>query len=49
MSYHILLEGGYFVLSYSTHIWDAYVAGNLIKIKKKREKCSMPITKKKHV
>ncbi len=37
MSYHILFEGVYFVLSYSTHIWNAYVAGSLFKIKK-REK-----------
>ncbi len=28
MSYHILFEGGCFALSYSTHIWDAYVAEN---------------------
>ncbi len=33
MSYHILFEGIYFVLSYSTHIWNAHVAGNLLKIK----------------
>ncbi len=26
MSYHILFEGGCFVLSYPTHIWNAYVA-----------------------
>ncbi len=25
------------VLSYSTHIWNAYVAGNLLKIKKTRK------------
>ncbi len=37
MSYHILFEGACFVLSYSTHILNAYVAGNLLKIKK-REK-----------
>ncbi len=34
MSYYILFEGVCFVLSYSTHIWNAYVAGNLLKIKK---------------
>ncbi len=36
---HIIscLKGICFVLSYSTHIWNAYVAGNLLKIKK-REK-----------
>ncbi len=34
MSYHILFEGGCFALSYSTHIWNAYVEGNLLKIKK---------------
>ncbi len=33
VSYHILFEGIYFVLSYSTHKWNAYVAGNLLKIK----------------
>ncbi len=33
VSYHILFEGIYFVLSYSTQIWNAYVAGNLLKIK----------------
>ncbi len=48
MSYHILFEGVCFVLSYSTHKWNAYVAENLLKIKK-REKWSMPITKIKHV
>ncbi len=37
MSYHILFEGAYFVLSYSTHIWNTHVAGNLLRIKK-REK-----------
>ncbi len=37
MSYHIMFEGIYVVLSYPTHIWSAYVAGNLLKIKK-REK-----------
>ncbi len=26
MSYHILFEGVCFVLSYPTHIWNAYVA-----------------------
>ncbi len=33
MSYHILFEGVCFVLSYSTHVLNAYVAGNLLKIK----------------
>ncbi len=32
MSYYILFDH-IFVLSYSTHIWNAYVAGNLLKIK----------------
>ncbi len=26
MSHHILFKGIHFVLSYSTHIWNAYVA-----------------------
>ncbi len=30
MSYHILFEGVCFVLSYSTHIWNAFVAGSLL-------------------
>ncbi len=34
MSIHTSLKGIYFVLSYSTHIWNAYVAGNLSKFKK---------------
>ncbi len=38
MSYHILLEGIYFVLTYSTHIWNAHVAGNLLKIKTRKMK-----------
>ncbi len=33
VSYHILFEGIYFDISYSTHIWNAYGAGNLLKIK----------------
>ncbi len=37
MSDHILFEGVCFVLSYSTHIWIAYVAGNLLKIKKTKK------------
>ncbi len=48
MSYHILFEGIFFVLSYSTHIWSAFIAGNLLKIKK-REKRSMSIKKTRHV
>ncbi len=32
VSYHILFEGIYFVLSYSPHKWNAYVAGNLFNI-----------------
>ncbi len=36
MSNHILLEGVYLVLSYSTHIWNAYVAGYLLKIKTRK-------------
>ncbi len=40
MSYHTLFEGVCFVLSYSTRIWNAYVAGNLLKIKNaKNEAC----------
>ncbi len=34
MSYHILFKEIYFDLLCSSHIWSAYVAGNLIKIKK---------------
>ncbi len=34
VSCHILFEGIYFVLSYSAHMWNAYVAGNLVKIYK---------------
>ncbi len=38
--YHILFEGICFVLSYSTPILNAYVAGNLLKIKSaKNEAC----------
>ncbi len=37
MSYHILFDVVCFVLSYSTHKWNAYVAGNLLKIKKTRK------------
>ncbi len=48
MSYHTLFEGIYFALSRSTHIWNAYVAENLLK-SKKREKWSMAITKIRHV
>ncbi len=40
MSFHILFEGIYFVLTYSTHIWNAYVNGNLLEIKnRKNEAC----------
>ncbi len=40
MSYHVLFEGVNFVLSYSTHIWNAYVSGNLLKKKnRKYEAC----------
>ncbi len=35
--YHILFEGIYFVLSYSTHIGNAYAAGNALKIKKQKK------------
>ncbi len=38
MSYHILFEGMYFALSYSTQIWNVYVAGNLLKIKNRKNK-----------
>ncbi len=44
----ILFNGIHFVLSYSTQRLNAYVAGNLFKIKK-REKWSMSIAKTKHV
>ncbi len=37
MSYHIVFEGIYFVLSNSTQIWTENVAGNLLKIKKTRK------------
>ncbi len=33
LSYHILFEGVYFILSYFTHTWNAYVIVNLLKIK----------------
>ncbi len=33
MSYHSLFEGVCFVQSYSTHIWNAYAAGNLLETK----------------
>ncbi len=40
ISYYILFEGVCFVLSYSTHIWNAYVARNLLEIKNgKNEEC----------
>ncbi len=32
MSYHILFEGVCFVLSYPTHIWNAYVAEIFLEI-----------------
>ncbi len=38
MSYHILFEGIYFALSYSTDIWNAHVARNLLKIKRQKMK-----------
>ncbi len=44
MSYHIFFEGIHFSLPYSTQRWNAYVAGNLLKITK-REKRSIAITK----
>ncbi len=31
LTYHVLFEGVCFVLSYSTHIWSAHVAGDLLK------------------
>ncbi len=34
MSYHILFKEIHLVLSYSTQRWNAYVVGNLLKIKK---------------
>ncbi len=40
VSNHILLKGIPFMLSYSIQTWDAYVAGNLLKLKKrKNEAC----------
>ncbi len=36
MSLHILFEGAYFVLSYSTPIWNAYVAENLLRKKTRK-------------
>ncbi len=40
MSYHILFEGVYFVLSYPTHIWNAYVAEIFLEIiNAKNEAC----------
>ncbi len=47
VSCHILFEGIHFVLSYSAHVWNAYVAGNLLKLKNWK-KWSMPTTKTKH-
>ncbi len=43
MSYHILLEGIYFGLSYSTHIWNAYVAGNIFKIQNRKNEAIIKI------
>ncbi len=37
LTYHIFFEGACFVLSYVIHIRNAYVAGNLLKIKKTRK------------
>ncbi len=37
VSYHMLFEEINFVLSNFTHIWNAHVAGNLLKIKKTRK------------
>ncbi len=34
----MLFEGIYFVLSYFTHIWNAHVAGNLLRIKNAKMK-----------
>ncbi len=40
MSYHILFEGVCFVLSYPTHIWNAYVAEFFLEIiNAKNEAC----------
>ncbi len=40
MSYHILFEGVCFVLSYPTHIWNAYVAEIFLEIiNAKNEAC----------
>ncbi len=40
MSYHILFEGVRFVLSYPTHIWNAYVAEIFLEIiNAKNEAC----------
>ncbi len=41
MSYYILFEGIYFVLSYSTHIWNAYVAGNLLETKNRKDEANL--------
>ncbi len=38
LSYLIFFEWINFVLSYSTHIWNAYIAANLLKIKKEKKK-----------
>ncbi len=37
MSYHILFEGVCFVLSYPTHIWNAYGVENLHLVKEDME------------
>ncbi len=40
MSYHTLFEGVCFVLSYPTHIWNAYVAEIILEIiNAKNESC----------
>ncbi len=41
MSYHMLFERIRFILPYSTHIWNAYVAGNLLKIKNAKNEASL--------
>ncbi len=41
VSYHTLFEGNYFVLPYSTQIWNAYVGGNLLKVKSRQNEARL--------
>ncbi len=41
LSYHILFEGVHFALSYYPQRWNAYVAGNLLKIPNGKNECQI--------